>query len=65
MVNLDTDPFAPDRPELEAMISSDVAPAPLVDSGASIAVAGRGLLHRVEAELAKYGLEPIKVEARQ
>ncbi|CAK0877498.1 unnamed protein product, partial [Prorocentrum cordatum] len=60
MASLDSDPIVPDRPELEVMISSDVVPAPLVDSGASIAVAGRGRLDRVEAELTKYGLMPVK-----
>ncbi|CAK0806425.1 unnamed protein product, partial [Prorocentrum cordatum] len=63
MVNMGNDPIVPDRPELEVMISSDAVPASLVDSGASIAVAGRGWLDRVEAELAKYGLKPIKMEA--
>ncbi|CAK0822266.1 unnamed protein product, partial [Prorocentrum cordatum] len=53
------------RPELEVMISSDVVPASLVASGASIAVAGRGWRDRVETELAKYGLRPIKVDAHQ
>ncbi|CAK0849447.1 unnamed protein product, partial [Prorocentrum cordatum] len=51
--NLDSDPIVPDMPELDLMISSDLVPASLVDSGASIAVAGRGWLDRVEAELAK------------
>ncbi|CAK0858741.1 unnamed protein product, partial [Prorocentrum cordatum] len=61
MVNLDTDPIVPDRPEFEVMISSDVVPAPLVGS----ALAGRGWLDRVEAELTKHCLKPGKVEARQ
>ncbi|CAK0873736.1 unnamed protein product [Prorocentrum cordatum] len=33
----DSDPIVPDRSELEVMISSDIVPASLVDSGASIA----------------------------
>ncbi|CAK0852939.1 unnamed protein product [Prorocentrum cordatum] len=65
MVSMDSDPIVPDRPELEVMISSDVVPPSLMDSGASIAVAGRGWLDRVDAELAKYGLKPIKLEAHQ
>eukprot|EP00959_Pyramimonas_sp_CCMP1952_P346736 7262553-Pyramimonas_sp.AAC.1 len=65
MVNLCSDPISPDRPELVAMVSSDVVQAPPVNSGASIGVAERGWLDRVEAELAKHGLKPVKVEARQ
>ncbi|CAK0825150.1 unnamed protein product [Prorocentrum cordatum] len=65
MVNMDSDPIVPERLELEVMISSDVMPASWVDSGASIAVAGRGWLDRVKADIAKYGLKPIKMEARQ
>eukprot|EP00959_Pyramimonas_sp_CCMP1952_P261401 5465476-Pyramimonas_sp.AAC.1 len=62
---MDSDPIAPDRPDLEVMGSSDVVPASLVDSGASLAVAGRGWLDRAEADLAKYGLKPIKMVPRQ
>ncbi|CAK0897251.1 unnamed protein product [Prorocentrum cordatum] len=60
MVNLCSDPISPDRPELVAMVSSDVVQAPPVNSGASIGVAERGWLDRVEAELAKHGLKPVK-----
>ncbi|CAK0806782.1 unnamed protein product [Prorocentrum cordatum] len=64
-VSVDSDPIVPERLELEVLVSKEAVPATLVDSGASVAVAGRGWLDRVETELAKYGLKPIKVDATQ
>ena len=64
-VDVDSDPIVPEMPELEVMVSSDVVPASLVDSGATVAVAGRGWLDKIAKELAKYGLKPIIVEASQ
>ncbi|CAK0898700.1 unnamed protein product, partial [Prorocentrum cordatum] len=65
MVNMDSDPVVLEMPRYEVMISNDVALAPPVDIGASIAAAGRGWLDRVETELAKYGFKPIKTQACQ
>ncbi|CAK0904441.1 unnamed protein product [Prorocentrum cordatum] len=65
MVTVESDPILPEVPEVDAMISSTIVPATLVDSGASVAVAGRGWLDKIAAELEKYGLRPIIVEASQ
>ncbi|CAK0847357.1 unnamed protein product [Prorocentrum cordatum] len=65
MVKVESDPILPEVPEVDAMISSTIVPATLVDSGASVAVAGRGWLDKIAAELEKYGLRPIIVEASQ
>ncbi|CAK0831810.1 unnamed protein product, partial [Prorocentrum cordatum] len=65
MVNMQSDPILPEVPEVDAMISSTIVPATLVDSGASVAVAGRGWLGKIATELEKYGLRPIIVEASQ
>ncbi|CAK0808101.1 unnamed protein product [Prorocentrum cordatum] len=65
MVKVESDPILPEVPEVDAMISSTIVPATLVDSGASGAVAGRGWLDKIAAELEKHGLRPIIVEASQ
>ncbi|CAK0827876.1 unnamed protein product, partial [Prorocentrum cordatum] len=65
MVNVESDPILLEVPEVDAMISSTIVPATLVDSGASVAVAGRGWLDKIAVELEKYGLRPIIVEASQ
>ncbi|CAK0798713.1 unnamed protein product [Prorocentrum cordatum] len=65
MVNMESDPILPEVPEVDAMISSTIVPTTLVDSGASVAVAGRGWLDKIAVELEKYGLRRIIVEASQ
>ncbi|CAK0844868.1 unnamed protein product [Prorocentrum cordatum] len=58
MASAESDPILPNVPEVDAMISSAIALA-------TPAVAGRGWLETIAAELEKHGLRHIIVEASQ
>ncbi|CAK0825490.1 unnamed protein product [Prorocentrum cordatum] len=53
MTDTESDYHLPDVPEVDVMISSEIVSASLLDSGATVAVAGRGWLDKQKTELAK------------